>query len=174
MRARIVLQGSDIETGKFETNFIQAELQWQFKTADQHSSWASALRLDARLVEKDDDVNRMGVNWTNQWNPGQNWQFNNVVLVGTEIGTNARDGLILEIRNGAKYKIGANTRIGVESFSALGRSNALGNFNTQNHRLGPVVTGKIGAETKYLIGVLFGASRPARDVDFRLWLTRGF
>lgn len=181
LRARIVLQGSDIETGKFESNFIQAELQWQFKKTDKQSSgakWASALRLDARLVEKDDGVNRMGVNWTNQWNPDENWQFNNVVLVGTEIGSNtgngARNGLILEIRNGAKYKIGANTRLGIESFSALGRSNALGNFNTQNHRLGPVVTGKIGADTKYLVGVLFGASRPARDVDFRLWLTRGF
>ncbi len=178
LRARIVLQGSDIETGKFESNFIQAELQWQFKKAAKKSSWqstwASALRLDARLVEKDDGVNRMGVNWTNQWNPNQTWQFNNVVLVGTEIGSNARDGLILEIRNGAKYKIGANTRIGIESFSALGRSNALGNFNTQNHRLGPVMTGKIGGETKYLVGMLFGVSRPARDVDFRLWLTRGF
>ncbi len=178
LRARIVFQGSDIETGKFESNFIQAELQWQFKKAAKksswQSSWASAVRLDARLVEKDDGVNRIGVNWTNQWNPGENWQFNNVVLMGTEIGSNARDGLLLEIRNGVKYKIGANTRLGVESFSALGRSNALGNFNTQNHRLGPVMTGKLGAETKYLIGVLFGASRPARDVDFRLWLTRGF
>ncbi len=177
LRARIVLQGSDIETGKFESNFIQAELQWQFKKANKQLSgakWASALRLDARLVEKDDGANRMGVNWTNQWNPDRNWQFNNVVLVGTEIGANAGDGLILEIRNGAKYKIGANTRLGIESFSALGRSNTLGNFNTQNHRLGPVMTGKLGANTKYLVGVLFGASRPARNVDFRLWLTRGF
>jgi len=174
LRARIVVQGSDIENGSFESNFLQAELQWQFKKKDEQSPWASALRLDARLVEKDDGASRLGLNWTNQWNPGGNWQFNNVVLTAVEIGNEARDGVILEVRNGVKYKVKPNMQVGLESFSALGRTNSLGNFSTQNHRLGPVVTGKFNGETSYLIGALFGVSRPARDLDFRLWLNRSF
>ncbi len=174
LRARIVAQGSNLETGDFESNFFQAELQYQFKKADKNSFWASALRLDARLVEQDDGASRIGLNWTNQWNPGDKWQFNNVVLTALETGDNARDGIILEIRNGAKYKISANTKIGIESFSALGRTNNLGGFNSQNHRLGPVITGKISPEISYLAGALFGVSRPARDLDMRFWLTRKF
>ncbi|MCF6275958.1 MAG: hypothetical protein L3J05_09370 [Robiginitomaculum sp.] len=174
VRARIVVQGSDIETGRFESNFLQAELQWQFKKQDSHSSWASALRLDARLVEKDDGVNGLGLNWANQWNPVANWQFNSVVLTAIEVGNASRDGVVLEVRNGVKYKVKPTMQIGIESFSVLGRTNSLGNFNTQNHRIGPVVTGKFNEKTNYLIGALFGASRPARDLDFRLWLTRSF
>ncbi len=174
VRARIVLQGSNIETGNFESNFIQAELQWQFKKADNRNPWASSLRLDGRLVEKDDGAHRLGLNWTNQWNPGDKWQFNNVILTGVEVGPDAQDGVILEVRNSAKYKITPVLQLGVESFSALGRTNALGNFNRQNHRLGPVLTGKINKDTSYLVGALFGASRPARDIDFRFWLNRSF
>ncbi len=174
LRARIVVQGSDIETGSFESNFLQAELQWQFKQADKTSPWASALRFDARLVEQDDGASRLGVNWTNQWNPAGNWQFNNVVLVAKEVGDEARSGVLLEVRNGVKYKLKGGAQVGVESFSALGRSDNLGNFSTQNHRLGPVVTGKINAETSYLIGALFSASGGARDTDFRIWVGRRF
>ena len=114
------------------------------------------------------------MNWTNQWNPNGSWQFNSVILAGTEIGSDASDGLILELRNGVKYRLENGHQIGIESFSALGRSNALGNFNTQNHRLGPVMTGKVTGNTSFLIGALFGASDPARDVDFRLWLGHKF
>ncbi len=174
LRGRIVFQGSNLEDGSFESNFIQAELQWQFKKPDSKSSWSSALRFDARLVEQDDGENRVGLHWTNQWNPKGKWQFNNVVLTGKEVGSNARSGIILEVRNGVKYKLDNNMRIGVESFSAFGRSNALGRFNTQNHRLGPVITGKINGGTSYLVGALFGASDPARDTDFRFWLGRKF
>ncbi len=174
LRSRIVLQGSNLENGSFESNFIQAELQWQFKKPDNNASWSSALRLDARFVEQDDGENRLGLNWTNQWNPGDKWQFNNVILTAVEIGNDVRDGLVLEVRNGVKYRINADTKVGVESFSALGRTNALGNFNTQNHRIGPVVTGKINDEISYLAGALFGASKPARDIDFRFWLGRKF
>lgn len=174
LRARLVLQGSDIETGTFESNFIQAELQWQFKKAAPTSSWASALRLDARLVEGDDGASRLGLNWTNQWNPRGNWQVNSVVLVANEVGADARDGLLLEVRNGIKYRLSPDVQLGVESFSGLGRSNNLGNFRRQNHRLGPVVTGKINAKTSYLAGLLFGVSEVARDVDFRFWVARKF
>jgi len=174
LRWRVVLQGSDFETGDFEYNFLQAELQWQFRKADENSPWASALRLDTRIVESDDGASRLGLNWTNQWNFENGWQFNNVVLTAREIGPDARDGIILELRNGVKYKLGPEMQIGVESFSALGRSNVLGSFKDQNHRIGPVVTGKLGDNTSYLAGVLFGVSDNARDVDFRLWLTKKF
>ncbi len=174
LRGRIVLQGSDIETGVFESNFIQAELQWQFKQADVASSWSSALRVDARLVEEDDGASRLGVNWTNQWVPNENWQVNSVVLVATEVGSEARDGVFLELRNGIKYRTSKTVQIGLESFSAFGHSTSFGRFNTQNHRLGPVVTGKLTEDVSYLVGALFGASDAARDLDLRIWIGRKF
>ena len=174
LRARLVLQGSNLEAGDFESNFLQAELQWQFKKSDPQSIWASALRLDARIVEEDDGPHRLGLNWTNQWNPNGRWQINNVLLTALEVGPDARDGVILEMRNGVKYRLDSGLKIGVESFSALGRSDNLGGFNSQNHRLGPVVTGKLTDETSFLAGALFGVSDPARDTDFRIWLTRRF
>ncbi len=174
LRGRIVLQGSDRETGEFEPNFIQAELQWQLKKAGTESVWASALRIDTRVVEKDDGPHRLGLNWTNQWALNEKWQANNVILTALEIGPDAQEGVILEVRNGLKYRLDSGMKIGVESFSALGRSDNLGNFNTQNHRLGPVVSGKLTADTSFLAGALFGVSDPARDADLRLWLTRRF
>lgn len=171
LRARIVLQGNDIETGDFETTFVQAELQWQFRDTPK---WQSALRLDARLAEDDDGADQIGLNWTNRVPLGERTSLTLVGLTGLQFGPRKRDGFGLETRVSLAHSLGKGVSVSLESFDAFGRTNKIGNFNTQSHRIGPAASVKLGGGVSLFGGVLFGTSDAARDTDFRLWVGRSF
>ncbi len=174
LRARLVLSGDDIETGSFESTFLQAELQWQFKKPSEQSNWASALRFDTRINEGDDGIDFVGLNWTSRVPLNEKLTGKFVLLTAKQIGERANDGISLETRMAADYKLNNGLSLGVHSFNGFGNTTNLGSFNDQNHRLGPTLSGKINDETSFLFGPLFGLSDRARDVDVRFWLTRRF
>lgn len=173
-RARLVLSGDDIETGSFESKFLQAELQWQFKKPSQKSNWASALRFDTRINEGDDGIDFVGVNWTSRVPLTDRMTGKFVLLTAKQIGDRANEGINLETRISADYKLENGYSLGLHSFNAYGNTTNLGSFNEQNHRLGPTLSGKINDDTSFLVGPLFALSERSRDIDVRLWLTRRF
>ena len=170
LRGRIVLQGSDIETGEFETVFAQAELQWQFKSG---SDWASALRFDARVAENDDGADQLGLNWTNQWSVAERTSLTGVVLTNVQIGNRRADGVGVELRGALAHRLDGGATIAVDSFNSFGRSVNFGRFKGDSYRLGPRVSGRMG-DIDMLAGVLFGLGGDARDTDFRVWLGKRF
>ncbi|MEM6627490.1 MAG: hypothetical protein AAGB25_08900 [Pseudomonadota bacterium] len=170
-RWRIIAQGSDVESGDFELNFVQGELVWQFMDS-KTAPWDSAFRFDARAVEGDDGASRVGVNWTNQkdWGP---WRMRALTLTSVDVGDQRRDGLLLQTRFGGYYKLENGPRLALEVLNVYGRTQSLGSFNDQSHQIGPAIYGTIG-EMSYRTGVLVGVSDGARNYDIRFRLTRGF
>lgn len=173
-RLRGVLQGSDTRADDFEFNFFQGEIQWQFLERTP-AGVSSALRLDLRITERDDGADRVGLNWTTQWDINDAWQARGVILLARELGTGQRNGIFLETRAGVSRKIGTNVRLGLESFNIYGNTaQGFGSFDDQNHQFGPVFSGQLDGGWSWLAGALFGLSASAPDEDFRLWISRRF
>ena len=173
-RLRGVLQGSDVETGRQEFNFFQAELQWQFLEKNERGL-VSALRLDGRITEGDDGPDLIGLNWTTDWNIDADWRIRGVLLVGKQIGEGRLGGVNLETRTSLTYRADENLRIGIESFNFYGNTSAgLGSFKDQRHQLGPSASLTLGNRWSLFGGILFGLSNPAPDTDYRLWITKSF
>jgi len=45
-----------------------------------------------------------------------------------------------------------------------------GDFNEQQHQIGPIIRGQITDDLKYGVGALFGVSRAANDAELRIFL----
>lgn len=173
LRWRVVAQGSDLETGDLEGNFVVGELHWQFLDAKE-SGWSSALRLDGRLSEGDDGAHLIGLNWTSQVPLSEDWSFIGVVLVAEELGDRARDGTFVQTRASLTHTLKGGNKLGVEMFNVHGDIGDLQDLDQQNLTIGPTFSTKLNQDWSLFAGVQFGLTDPARDTDMRLWLGRSF
>ncbi len=171
VRLRGVVQGSDDARGDLAFDHIQGELLWQVVERTP-GGWSSALRFDVRLRDGG-DPNRLGVNWTNQWDFANGWRVRGLALVSREVGDGADDGFGLGTRASLTRGVGNGVRAGVEMFNGYGNSDDLPDVEDQNHRLGPVVSGSLGG-WGLQAGVLFGLTDGASDEDLRVWIGRRF
>lgn len=68
-----------------------------------------------------------------------------------------------------RYRMAPEFEPGVEYHADLGSLEHSENFNQQQHQVGPAIYGKLG-NVKYDVGVLFGVSDAAPQVEFK-WIT---
>lgn len=171
LRARIVLQGSDFETGDFETIFLQGELQWEI---DSDPGWAKALRFDARLAENDDGADQLGLVSINQFRLGERAFARADIFTNIQVGARRSDGIGVEFRGQVGYKANARTTLVLETFNALGRGAKFGEFKRNAERLGPGVSHSLDNGASLFGSVLFGLNDSTADADFRIWVTQSF
>jgi len=174
LRWRLIVQGSDVPSGQFESNFLQAELQWNFSKPTASSSWSQGLRADYRLTEGDNGADQFGLNYTVQNDFAPRWRAIGVLLANYQLGSEAADGTAFETRASIGFKLANGFNLALESFNGYGRSGNNGNFDEQNHRLGPALSGKLSANIGFYAGALFGISDAARNADYRLWFSHSF
>ena len=174
LRFRGVVQGSDVETGDFELNFVQFETHWQFSKAPK---WKSALRVDTRLVEGDDGENQVGLDWTNQW--PLKWfgggERTSLTVVGlSNIRLKGDSSVGLETRAAITHRLeGSPWTVALQSFDAYGRTRNFPRLEDQNHRVGPSVSRRFG-DVDFRATALFGWSEAAQDIDVALWVGKRF
>ena len=173
LRWRVVAQGSDVETGDLEGNFVVGELHWQFLDAKE-DGWSSAFRLDGRLSEGDDGAHLVGLNWTSQVPLTEDLSFIGVVLLAEELGDRARDGTFAQTRASLTYTLENKNKIGVEMFNVHGDLGDLQALDEQNLTVGPTFSTKLNEDWSLFAGAQFGLTDSARDADFRLWFGRSF
>ena len=169
VRFRGVVQGSDVETGDFELNFVQFETQWQFSKA---KNWKSALRFDGRLVEGDDGEDQVGVDWTNQFPLGERTSLTVVGLSNIRLKGDSSIGL--ETRAAIAHRLEDSPwTLALLSYDAYGRTRDFPKLEDQNHRVGPSVSRRFG-DVDFRATALFGWTEAARDVDVALWVGKRF
>ena len=173
LRWRVVAQGSDLEDGNLEGNFLVGELHWQFLD-QKKDGWSSAFRLDGRLSEGDDGAHLIGVNWTSQVPVTENLSFVGVVLLAEELGDRARDGTFAQTRASLTYTLQGGNKLGVEMFNVHGDLGDLQDLDEQNLTIGPTFSTKLNSDWSLFAGVQFGLTDSSRDSDFRLWFGRSF
>ena len=173
LRWRVVLQGSDLENGDLEFNFVQAELQWQVRDKADHG-WDSAVRLDVRINEGDDTPSLVGLNWTSQKELTERWRLNTVLLSGLEVGQDRTDGVFLQSRVQTSYALTDRLRFGGEVFNFYGSTADFAPLGLQNHAAGPFLSGKLTKDIGFFVGALFGFTEGARSQDYRVFVSKAF
>lgn len=91
-----------------------------------------------------------------------------------EVGSNANANPEGEIKWMAKYNYLPVLSPGVEYYGEFGEITNTDDYDSQKHRLGPVLYGKFGHGFKYEAGVLFGISEAAEDYAVKLNLEYEF
>ena len=171
LRWRVVVQGTDFETGSFEPVFVQGELQWEF---DENPKWGKALRFDVRLAENDDGADGLGVDLFNQFALGRDTFARVDILTNLEVGARRRSGVAVDVRAMVGYRASDRTTLVLETFDGLGRGKTFGELKRSRQVLGPGISHKLGGGVSVFGSVLFGLNDASPDTDLRFWLTKGF
>ena len=171
LRLRIIASGSNRGNGA-DYDALKAEIVWQM-TPDAYEAWASALRFEATLRDGD-RPEQLGVNWINEFPFERGWVARTNLIVARDVGDFAMDGVLLQTRASLGKSFGDGYSLSGLLFSNYGSSERLGRFDTQNHQLGPVLSGKTDAGWTWSVGSMFGLSEAAADTDLRFWIGRNF
>lgn len=169
--ARIVVQGAGSEEEAHAFDMIQGEVFWEF--SDDEDWWKRGIRFDARFRDHN-RPNQIGLNFMNEFDLSEEFRARFLVLTVKQFGDQGADGVLLETRAHLEYRTGYGINIGVETFNPLGEIGDFTDFDDSAHQIGPYATVSLDDDWQLFTGVLFGASRGARDTDFRFWVTRVF
>ena len=156
---------------EFDFDYLHAGLFWDL--GEDGRRYRTGVRFDARIREGG-RPNQVGVNWMNQFYLDNGWNLRATLLTAVQLGDRANDGLNLQTRWQLAKRLESGQGVGLEMFSFYGSTDNLGNFNSQNHALGPTYTVPFGSGWSAFSSVLFGISESAPDTQLRFWLSRTF
>lgn len=165
---RILGQTRKTSDSDTDFDFVQAELFWEFNATD---TYQTGVRFDLRIRDND-RPDQIGVNWIHQYQLQNNWSARFLVLGAAQVGSNANDGVSLQVRGNIAKKT-AFGGIGIEMFNNFGNSRDFGSFDEQMHTIGPFAELPLGKNGwSAFVGSLFGVSDAAADLELRFWLTK--
>lgn len=173
LRWRTVIQGSDTINGDLNLDFFQAELLWQIRNSTVHG-WDSALRFDTRISRDGVNPDRIGVNWSNQFNLNDRWQARAIFLTAKDLGDHKRRGVLIRTWTQFRYRLQSGSTFALEMFNSYGRTHSFGSSERQKHQIGPLYSGRFNNGINYNLGILFGLSDAATDMDLRFFLSKTF
>ena len=90
-----------------------------------------------------------------------------------EFGPNHDNAINTGMALQAKYRLDKMFEPGIEYYADFGDSRNYPSYSEQDHKVGPVIEGKIG-KVNYSTGVLFGISDMAQDTTYKLNLEYEF
>lgn len=170
-RVRLIGQQRSIDGESLDYRYTRLEVQQQYLESEV-AGWDAALRYELQISDEDDSPDRVRIAWTGKRDLDSGWQLRGNFLTGREFGNNDRGGLLLEFRAQATQVVG-DARLGLELFSDMNRTTDVGDFDDQEHQLGPIAKFSL-AGMKVNAGYLYGISDSAQDHNFRLIFTYNF
>lgn len=164
------------ESGARDLHFQRASLNVfaQLAESERTGGWDFTLRFQGDIPLEDGRPGRARLGVINSFDFSENWQVRSNIYLAREIGGNRQDGLVLDAREEATWRLGERVRIGAQAFHALNTTAHIGDFNEQRHQIGPLIRWKASRNLKIDANVLLGVSRAAADADFRVFATYGF
>ena len=111
---------------------------------------------------------------------GDNWAFRHNTIIEHEVGDNAADGFLLELRTqlmrDLPFKPSGFEKIslGAEMFSDFGELERAGAFDDQNHQIGPVMKANFRGGAYLQFGYRAGISDDAPDHLLKLFIGKKF
>jgi len=153
----------------FDFDYIHAGLF--IDLGEDGQKFRNGVRFDIR-VRDGSRPNHLGALWLGQYYFDSGWTARMNVLSSVQVGDHANDGLNLQTRWQLATRLESGDSIGLEMYSFLGSTDNLGNFNSQNHALGPTYTKSINTNWSLYSSLLLGVSDSAPDTQLRFWLMR--
>jgi len=157
------------QTSDFDFDYLHTGLS--FDLSEEGQRYRTGIRFDLRIRDGSRS-NHVGVNWMNQYYFESGWTARATFLSAVQFGGQAADGVFLQSRWQLAKRLESGRGIGLEMFSFYGSSDKFGNFDSQNHAVGPTYSVPITSDWSVFTGVLFGISDGAPDTQLRFWLSR--
>ncbi|MEL6859168.1 MAG: hypothetical protein AAFO74_12330 [Pseudomonadota bacterium] len=154
--------------GDYRFRRIGGEAMYQVASSD--TGWNSAIQVRGRLADGNDGPGRVRVAWLNRWRPENGPELRLIGLASQEIGDERRDGIALETRAEATWRVGSDTRAGAQVFNRYNTTAEFGSFQSQRHSIGAVLKGPLTQTLSYRLNALTGVSDAAPDFELRLRL----
>jgi hypothetical protein len=171
IRGRLVVQYRD--RGTFQYDYSRAELLYNFKKKAKDGAWSSGVRFDIRQ-RRSDNPESFAMHWTNQWNLENGVVVRGIIVGIWEFGSDrAFNGTAIETRSSIGKKLDNGLNVGLEIYNVLGRAGHFGSFDSQNHQMGPTLSGSYGS-VKYHVRYLAGISDGARNHNFGFRINKSF
>lgn len=169
------LAGSGRKRGADDMEYAatQAEARLQL-FEDEVSGFDGALRFSYQLADGDDKPDTLGVAWLAQHRVAAFTLTYNLTL-SHQLGEDRADGLLGD----ARWQVTAplpetSLQLGLEGFHNVGELGDMGGWNTQQHRIGPVLKGKLTDGVGFQLGYLTAISAAAPEQAVKLFVSWGF
>jgi len=168
---QIVVYAGVRQTEQSDFDFDYFHAGYAFDLGEDGQKFRNGIRFDVRLRDAN-RPNHIGFNWMNQYAFDNGWNARTVVLTNVQFGDNARDGVFIHSRTQLAKRFESGHLFGLEMYNFYGNTKKLGNFDSQNHSLGPIYSFPIAPKWSIFTGALFGISDAAPDTQLRFWLNR--
>ncbi len=155
--------------GEFRYRRLALETMYQFASSE--GGWSSAVQFRGRIPDGNDGPGRVRAAWLNRWRPGDNVELRLMGIASREFGDNRQQGIALETRGEATWRVARETRVGAQIFNRFNTTADLGSFETQRHSVGVVAKGGLTDAISYRVNALTGLSAAASDFELRARLS---
>ena len=152
--------------GDYRYRRLALEVMHQFDTRE--PGWNSALQVRGRLPDGNEGPGRVRVAWLNRWRFNSGPELRLIGLASHEFGEDRAEGLRLETRSEATWRIGSDLRLGAQMFNRYNSTSEFGSFKSQRHAIGGVLKGPLSERLSYRLNALTGVSEAAADFEIRL------
>lgn len=153
----------------FDFDYLHAGLF--IDLGEEGQKFRNGVRFDIR-VRDGSRPNHFGALWLGQYYFDNGWTARMNVLSSVQVGDRANNGLNLQTRWQLANRLESGDSVGIEMYSFYGSTDNLGNFDSQNHALGPTYTKSINTNWSLFSSLLLGVSESAPDTQLRFWLIR--
>lgn len=176
---RIVTEQDRRDGDDIDLTGVTFENRFQLFERDRHG-WDGSLRLIYIFGTSPGEPDEVDVRLIANAPVGENWSFRHNTILEHEIGDNAADGVLMELRTQMMRNLPIEfdglrrMSLGVEMFSDLGELNNVGSFDEQNHQIGPVMKASFNNRAYVQFGYRAGISDDAPDHILKLFVGRRF
>lgn len=150
--------------------YRRLELEAMHQFASSEYGWNSAVQVRGRLPDGNDGPERVRVAWLNRWRPKDGPEFRAIGLASREFGGDRDEGLALESRFEATWRLPSGKRAGAQVFNRYNTTSDFGAFDDQRHSIGGVLKGSFNEQVSYRMNALTGISDAAADFELRFRL----
>ncbi|MFT4800236.1 MAG: hypothetical protein ACI9B8_003803 [Sulfitobacter sp.] len=170
VRLRAILQYSGIAGQQAELAWTRLESQWQYYKRP--SGGGAAVRFDLQKYDSNTRADFARLVWIGDRKFGALSTRANL-LFGKEFGHNARSGFTVGSRIEVSLRSEGGTKYGVQYLNTINTTADYGDFESQNHQLGPIVERSFG-QWSVFASYLHGVSDSAPEGAIRFFLNRKF
>lgn len=176
---RIVAEQDKRDDESLDFTGLTIENRFQFFEKRNHG-WDGGVRLIYIFGASPGEPDEVDVRLIANVPVGEDWSFRHNTILEHEIGDNAADGVLMELRTQMvrdfqlEEGFVSKVSLGVEMFSDLGELNNVGSFDDQNHQIGPVMKANFGKGAYLQFGYRAGLSDDAPDHLLKLFLGKKF
>ncbi|WOO41478.1 transporter [Rubellicoccus peritrichatus] len=172
-RLRGIIQVNNTQNRSLQFQYFRMEALWQFLKAEDYG-FDSGLRFEIQIPDRNDYPYRARIAWTGAVDLTDAWELRGNFLLGREFGPDRDSGITPEGRAEVNYSINKYLTGAVDYFADLNTTVDSGSFNEQEHQLGPLLKFKFDKGWKGYAGALFGLSKEAPQVEYRIMMSYNF